>query len=62
MNIHWLLRAKRWAQNPPSWKRVKWGLLVAAVCIGLALFEYYFGWPDALTPENIGRRPRIPQF
>jgi hypothetical protein len=62
MNIRWLLRAKKWAENPPSWKRVKMGLYILAICIALATFEHFFGWPDALTPENVGRRPPIPQF
>ena len=56
MNPRWLLRAKRWAQNPPSPRRVKFVfaiILVAAIIFGL---EYAGYWPEWLTAERMGRR------
>jgi len=47
--LAWLVRAKRWVQNPPSEGRVKLVLGVVAVCIAIAGFEWAFGWPDWLT-------------
>ncbi|SEM87156.1 hypothetical protein [Palleronia pelagia] len=58
MNLHWMLRAKRWAQNPPSAKQVKFVLAIIAVCIALFAYERIMGWPDWLTPNNVGRMPR----
>lgn len=43
MNFHWLLRAKRWAQHPPSMKKVLLVLGVVAVCLALYGIEYFFG-------------------
>ncbi|MBJ3762899.1 hypothetical protein ILP92_09090 [Maribius pontilimi] len=58
MNFHWMMRAKRWAQNPPSAKQVKLVLVVIAVCIALFAYERVMGWPDWLTPDPVGRAPR----
>ncbi|MGC8202382.1 hypothetical protein ACP2AV_06730 [Aliiroseovarius sp. PTFE2010] len=55
MNIRWFLRAKRLAQNPPSWGRVKLVLGVVAVCVALVLLERFVGWPEALTLERMPR-------
>ncbi|SER43879.1 hypothetical protein SAMN04490244_10147 [Tranquillimonas rosea] len=52
MNPAWLLRAKRWAQNPPSPGRVKLVLAVIAVCLVLFGIELIWGWPEFLTPES----------
>lgn len=57
MNIFWLLRAKRWAQNPPSMKRVLLGLAVIAVCVLLVVLERYGVLPDWFQAERVG--PRI---
>jgi len=57
--MYWLLRMKRWAQNPPSLKMVKLGLAVILICVILVAIERIFGWPDALTVERIGRYPRL---
>jgi len=58
MNPIWLLRAKRWAQNPPSRNRVYLGLGVIAICLLLAGAEALWGWPDWLTPHRgTGTRP-----
>lgn len=55
MNFFWLLRMRRWAQNPPSAGRVKLVLAVLAFCLALYAIERWVGWPDALSPEP-GRR------
>ena len=47
--LAWLIRARRWAQHPPSASRVKLVLGVVAACIALVGFEYVLGWPDWLT-------------
>ncbi len=54
-----LLRAVRWARNPPSTKRVKFFLALLAFCILVATIEHFFGWPEFLTVENKPRR--LPQ-
>lgn len=58
--MHWLFRAKRWAQNPPSATRVKFALAVVAVVLLLAGIEHLFGWPEALQVERYrpGHLPR----
>lgn len=58
MNLHWLMRAKRWAQNPPSEKRVKLVFAVVGICVALALVDWLVGWPDWLT-LNSNPRGRI---
>lgn len=50
--LHWLLRAKRWAQHPPSAGRVVLVLGVVAACLVLFAIERTLGWPDWLTPER----------
>ncbi len=52
-NLIWLLRASRWARNPPSRNRVL--LVLAIIAIGLALLglEKAGLWPDwATLPAN----------
>jgi hypothetical protein len=46
MNPLWLLRASRWARNPPSARRVWLVLGVIAACLLLAGAERLFGGPD----------------
>jgi hypothetical protein len=62
MNMLWLLRMKRWADNPPSCGQVKlvFGILLASAL--LYAYEYFYGWPDFLTLEPIGRGNRLPRF
>lgn len=54
-----LLRAVKWARNPPSKSRVYLFLIILAICVGLWAFEQFFGWPDALTVERLPRRVPI---
>lgn len=53
-NLIWLIRAARWARNPPSARMVK--LVLAIIAIGLVLvgLEYAGLWPDWATMD----RPR----
>ncbi|WP_200833855.1 hypothetical protein [Tabrizicola flagellatus] len=53
----WLLRAKRWVQNPPSAARVKLVLGVVAACLAVVVLERIFGWPDWLAVDSLCRNP-----
>jgi hypothetical protein len=53
----WLLRAKRWVQNPPSPARVKLVLGVIAVCLVLVAIERFAGWPDWMTVDGLRQKP-----
>jgi hypothetical protein len=53
MNMRWLLRASRWARNPPGEKRVKLVLAVIALCLLLFGVERFIGWPDWLTVQGL---------
>jgi hypothetical protein len=55
--LHWLVRAKRWVQNPPSEGRVKLVLGVVAACVALAAWEWFFGWPEWLTVDRLSAKP-----
>ncbi|AUH35000.1 hypothetical protein [Paracoccus tegillarcae] len=59
-NLIWLIRASRWARNPPSRRMVI--LVFTIVALGLALLglEYFGFWPEWATLDQ-GRRPRIPR-
>jgi hypothetical protein len=56
-HLGWLIRAKRWAQNPPSAGRVKLVLGVIALCILLVAIEKFIGWPDWMTVDRQGIKP-----
>lgn len=47
-----LIRAKRWAQNPPSERMVIMVLGIIALGLALASYEALFGWPDWLTVNS----------
>lgn len=53
MNLIWLLRAKRWAQNPPSLKKVMFVGGIVAVCLVLYGIEAIWGWPNALSVDRM---------
>jgi predicted acyltransferase len=53
----WLIRAKRWAQNPPSEGRVKLVLGVIGICLLIAGYEWLYGWPEWLTVNRISAKP-----
>ena len=52
--MRWLIRMKRWAENPPSPKMVAMVLGIIAVCLALWGIEQVVGWPEALTPHRTG--------
>ncbi len=56
MNVFWLLRMKRWAQNPPSWKRIKMVVVILLIIFLIFGFERLFGWPEWLTVDRGVRR------
>jgi hypothetical protein len=53
----WLLRAKRWVQNPPSEGRVKLVLGVIALCLLIVAVERLVGWPDWMTVDSLRQKP-----
>ncbi|MTD98918.1 hypothetical protein GIY56_01290 [Paracoccus sp. YIM 132242] len=59
-NLIWLLRASKWARNPPSARSVKLVLAIVAAGLAIAALEGLDLWPDWATLEE-GRAPRIPR-
>lgn len=57
MNPRWLLKAKRWAQRPPSMRQVIFYGTIVAACLALAGVEWIWGWPDWLTVNSPRRLP-----
>ena len=55
MDPRFLMRAKRWVQNPPSWQRVLLVFGVIAACGGIWAAEAIYGWPDWLEPNDLRR-------
>jgi len=55
--VTWLVRAKRWAQHPPSEGRVKLVFGVIALCLVVVGLEWAFGWPAWLTPDRLSAKP-----
>ena len=60
MSPLWLLRMKRWAQNPPGTRRVALVLGVGLVCGLIVLSERAGWWPDWATTEPTGPRRTAP--
>ena len=58
MDPRWLMRAKRWAQNPPSMAMVLMVLAIIVACIAIWWLEQGYGWPEALTPNDMRRLGR----
>jgi predicted acyltransferase len=56
-HLLWLVRAKRWVQNPPSEARVRLVLGVIALCLIIAGYEWAFGWPEWLTVNSMSQKP-----
>ena len=59
MSYLWLLRAARWLRHPPSPARVKLVASVIVLCLALAAFAKYVGWPDWATTNSMGRVPKL---
>ncbi len=55
--MRWLIKSKRWAQNPPSMRQVVFYAGIIAASLTIAGFEYLFGWPDWLTVNSPGKVP-----
>ena len=53
MNPIWLVRAKRWVQNPPSPARMRLVFAIIVLCVALYAVERIWGWPDWLTPNDL---------
>ncbi|MDB6182501.1 hypothetical protein [Paracoccus fistulariae] len=58
-NLIWLLRASKWARNPPSARMVKLVLLVLILAVVIVAMDWLGLWPDWARMER-GRMPRIP--
>jgi len=54
--LGWMMKAKRWAQNPPSTNRVLLVFGIVAFCLVLYGIEQFIGWPDWLTSTRAGPR------
>ncbi|MBI1172675.1 hypothetical protein GC209_14865 [bacterium] len=54
----WFLRAAEWARHPPSWRKVRFGLMVVALCLLVVGIEHLWGWPAWLTVNGRIGLPR----
>ena len=58
--IRLLIMMRRVAGRRIPLSRLYFLLALLAFAFSLALYEYFFGWPEALTVERIGiHRPRF---
>ena len=55
MDLRWLMLMRRWAQHPPSPRLLAVIAAIVAVALSLVLIEAIWGWPEALTPNTMGR-------
>ncbi len=53
-HLFWM---KRWVQNPPSLKRIKFIFAVAAIAAVIFGLEYFGLWPEWAKTERLPRRP-----
>lgn len=62
MNYRWILRASRWARNPPSLARVILVFSIVAACLALLGLEHFNLLPDwmALPTRGHGKVKMIP--
>lgn len=60
-NLNWLIRASRWARNPPSSRMVK--MVLAIIALGLALkgLEHFGLIPDWAQMERHPGGVRLPR-
>lgn len=59
-NLIWLLRASKWARNPPSARMVRLVLAIVALGIMLVVLEKLGWWPEWAQLER-GRGMRLPR-
>ncbi|MCO4841316.1 MAG: hypothetical protein KC439_00215 [Yoonia sp.] len=55
MNPRWLLHAKRWAQNPPSMKKVLFVVGIVVFCVALYGLEQLGLLPDWMAADRVRR-------
>ena len=55
MDLRHLMRAKRWAQNPPSMGRIKLVAAVVAICILIVVAEKMGLTPDWMAADRVRR-------
>lgn len=55
MNPRWLLHAKRWAQNPPSMKKVLFVVGIVVFCVALYGLEQLGLLPDRMAADRVRR-------
>lgn len=55
MNPRWLLHAKRWAQNPPSMKKVLFDVGIVVFCVALYGLEQLGLLPDWMAADRVRR-------
>jgi hypothetical protein len=55
MPMGWFLRMFMWVRNPPSRNMRRVIAVVGVTAIVLVAWEYFFGWPEALTVNRIPR-------
>lgn len=58
-NLIWLLRASKWARNPPDARAVRLVLAIMAVAVMIVVIEKLGFWPDWARVER-GRGVRVP--
>lgn len=58
-NLIWLMRASRWARNPPSMRTVLLVLGVIAAALVIGAIEWAGWWPEWATLEESRGGPRI---
>lgn len=59
-NMVWLLRAVKWARNPPSARTVRLVFTVIGLALLVVLIEWLGLWPEWATLDQ-GRAPRLPR-
>ncbi|MCB6177194.1 hypothetical protein LHP98_03520 [Rhodobacter sp. Har01] len=55
--LRWMMKAKRWAQKPPSARQVAMYGGVIAASLLIAGIEWLWGWPAWLTVEQLRAKP-----
>lgn len=60
-NLIWLLRASKWARNPPSARMVKLVLAIIAAAAAIVLAEKLGFWPEWAQMEHGRGGPRLPR-
>lgn len=51
--LRWMMKAKRWAQNPPSMRQVIFYLAIIAACLAIFALEWFGAWPEWLRVNSL---------